>query len=116
MSEYKSLREWFGTEKRGDGRKFKIEDGSDEEYFEPIFKDYDGVWYGLIQDGLSRYFVEEQRFALWTPKQEEQTFYRVYWKDEVGDIIESNFLFKSKEGALKFYKYQTIYRIKEVKL
>jgi hypothetical protein len=52
MSEFKTLKEWFGDATRGDGRKFQYTTYASYEYFEPIFLDDSGYWHGLDEEEL----------------------------------------------------------------
>ena len=57
MSEYKTLKEWFGEKTRGNGEVFftPCEKNSLREimndWYEPIFLDRFGNWYGLYNNG-----------------------------------------------------------------
>lgn len=46
-----TLKELMGNLKRGDGRKFARKRWGPKEYFEPIFSDKDGDWFGLDSFG-----------------------------------------------------------------
>lgn len=86
MSEYKTLKEWFGDATRGDGRKFtRHGDWALQCFFEPIFSqdDFDtGIrrWHGLDEQG--RYFYELDdacdNWKEWHPPKEKKkiTLYR----------------------------------------
>jgi len=68
MSEYKSLKEWFGKATRGDGRKFSLNHWNSHTYFEPIFLTR-GVWHGVDEAGCSLEWQEESisPFREWHP-------------------------------------------------
>lgn len=66
---------------RGDGRKFKFIDWGDGSWFEPLFKDTNGDWHGLDEDGQYievRYCVKNDNWQEWTPpkKTKKVTLYK----------------------------------------
>lgn len=54
MSEYKTLKEWFGESTRGDGRKFTRVDWLENQWVEPIYLDRHKDWHCLDYEGYSR--------------------------------------------------------------
>lgn len=68
MSEYKTLKEWFGNAKRGDGRKFRHICFEEGKFFEPIFLDCEGQWVGVDElNECSFYDEDEGDFTIFVP-------------------------------------------------
>ncbi len=68
-----TLKELMGDKTRGDGRRFWLSFWEDHCWFEPIFKDADGDWCGLKENGLFSVFQEdwdERHWQEWTPPKE----------------------------------------------
>lgn len=80
MSEYKTLKEWFGKATRGDGRKFTRMDWLENQWIEPIYLDvHEDDWHGLNQDGYSKSLTEEFfHFKEWHPPKKKVTKYLWY--------------------------------------
>ena len=53
MSEYKTLKEWFGEATRGAGRKFTRSGWLEDQWLEPIFLDSQKEWNCLNNEGRS---------------------------------------------------------------
>lgn len=105
MSEYKTLKEWFGEATRGDGRKFSIIHWNSYAYFEPIFL-ANGVWFGIDEAGYAVEWSEESinPFKEWHPPKKKVTKY--LWYDnynkfffhEFASSVEDLGIVRSKKG------------------
>lgn len=61
-----TLREFMGSSKRGDGRKFRKNKWYDCYWFEPIFQNCSGDWFGLDQDDVMQSFCDNDSLD-WEP-------------------------------------------------
>lgn len=53
-----TLKELMGDLTRGDGRKFRKNKWSDCYWFEPIFQEFEGDWFGVDQDNFMQSFCD----------------------------------------------------------
>lgn len=79
MSEYKTLKEWFGQATRGDGRKFTRSDWLENQWLEPIYLDKHKDWHCLDYEGYSRAWGSvNYPFKEWHPPKKKVTKYLWY--------------------------------------
>ena len=110
-----TLKELMGDKTRGDGRKFRLTFWEADEYFEPIFKDCDGDWYGIdhLKRFNSTYDFQYDRSELDTEVSwEEWTTPKVEFYAEVG-LYGSPFKSILKFGKKKVKLYSPVCRNSE---
>lgn len=61
-----TLRELMGDLTRGDGRKFRKNKWHSVFWFEPIFQEFEGDWFGIDQDGFMQSFCDNDSLD-WEP-------------------------------------------------
>lgn len=99
--EYKTLDQWFEGKDRGDGRKFKWPVWADCHYFEPMFRDNKGTWYGLTETGAEFHSNSYTEYEEWHPPKTKKkvTLYRPVRYDVKNGVFVSYEQFSSEKEA-----------------
>lgn len=61
-----TLKELMGDLTKGDGRKFRKNNWHSVFWFEPVFKEFEGDWFGVDQDGFMQSFCDND-YLDWEP-------------------------------------------------
>lgn len=106
-----TLREFMGSSKRGDGRKFRKNKWFDCYWFEPIFQECNGDWFGLDQDDVMQSFCDNDSldWELWVePKPKKKVkLYRYILKNRHTNLYCVNH-WQSESPGNYHYDFQVV--------
>lgn len=106
-----TLKELMGDLTRGDGRKFRKTTWDNVYFFEPIFKELDGDWFGLDQDNLMQSVCEgdslEWELFEKTNQKKKVKLYRYILKNKHTNLYSVN-NWQSESPPNYHYDYQIV--------